>query len=132
MNPVVDTTLRDMLLVASGGAVGAALRYGVGRLMGPLADAAFPWHTFLINVTGSFVIGLLLVAAARLGWPGWWWPLLALGLLGGYTTFSTFALESVELMLRGSYALAAAYPLGSLAVGLAAAAAGIFLGRAVL
>jgi CrcB protein len=128
----VDTTLRDVLFVASGGALGSALRYGIGRLMGPTADAAFPWHTFLINATGSFAIGLLLVAAARLGWPGWWRPLLAVGVLGGYTTFSTFTLETVELMLRGSYALAGVYALGSLGVGLAAAAAGIFLGRAVL
>ncbi len=128
----MDATIRDLALVAAGGATGSALRYGIGRLMGPTADASFPWHTFLINATGSFAIGLLLVAAARLGWPGWWRPLLAVGLLGGYTTFSTFALESVELMLRGSYGMAAAYSLGSLAVGLAAAAAGIFLGRSVL
>lgn len=132
MSETTSSALRDLLLVTAGGAVGSALRYGIGRVMGPTADAAFPWHTFLINVTGSFAIGLLLVAAARLGWPGWWRPLLAVGVLGGYTTFSTFALESVELMLRGSYVTAAAYSLGSLTLGLAAAAAGIFLGRAVL
>jgi CrcB protein len=118
--------------VATGGAAGSALRYGIGRLMGTTADAVFPWHTFLINATGSFAIGLLLVAASRLGWPGWWRPLLAVGLLGGYTTFSTFALETVELMLRGSYGIAGAYAIGSLAVGIGAAAAGILLGRAVL
>jgi CrcB protein len=128
----VDPSLRDVLLVAAGGAVGSALRYGVGKVMGPTVDATFPWHTFLINATGAFVIGLLIVAAARLGWPGWWRPLIAVGLLGGYTTFSTFALETVELALRGSYGTAAVYALGSLALGLAAAAGGIFLGRAVL
>jgi CrcB protein len=132
MSETASSALRDLLLVAAGGAAGSALRYGIGSVMGPTSDAAFPWHTFLINVTGSFAIGLLLVAAARLGWPGWWRPLLALGLLGGYTTFSTFALESVELMLRGSYATAAAYSLGSLTLGLAAAAAGIFVGRSLL
>jgi CrcB protein len=132
MSETTSSALRDLLLVAAGGAIGSALRYSIGSVMGPTADTAFPWHTFLINMTGSFAIGLLLVAAARLGWPGWWRPLLALGVLGGYTTFSTFALESVELMLRGSYATAAAYSIGSLAVGLAAAAAGIFLGRAIL
>jgi len=128
----MSSAMRDVLLVAAGGAVGSALRYGVGRAMGPTADAAFPWHTFLINATGAFLIGLLLVGAARLGWPGWWRPLLAVGLLGGYTTFSTFALETVELMLRGSYLTAGAYALGSLAVGVLAAGSGIFLGRAVL
>lgn len=124
--------VRDVTLVAVGGAVGSSLRYGVGRLMGPTADAAFPWHTFLINATGAFLIGLLLVTASRLGWPGWWRPLLALGLLGGYTTFSTFALETVELALRGSWGTAGIYAIGSVCVGIAAAAAGIFVGRAVL
>lgn len=128
----MSSTMRDVLLVAAGGAVGSSLRYGIGRAMGSTADAAFPWHTFLINATGAFLIGLLLVAAARLGWPGWWRPLLAVGVLGGYTTFSTFALETVELALRGSYATAGVYALGSLAAGLVAAAAGIFLGRALL
>jgi CrcB protein len=128
----MSSTLRDVMLVAGGGAAGSVVRYLAGRLMGPTVDAVFPWHTFLINATGAFVIGLLLVAAARLGWPGWWRPLLAVGFLGGYTTFSTFALETVELMLRGSWSTAALYSLGSLAVGLAAAAGGIFLGRAVL
>jgi len=128
----MSTAMRDVLLVAAGGAAGSALRYGIGRAMGPTADAAFPWHTFLINATGAFLIGLLLVAAARLGWPGWWRPLLAVGVLGGYTTFSTFALETVELLLHGSYVTAGVYSLGSLATGVAAAAAGIFLGRAVL
>jgi CrcB protein len=128
----VDSTLRDVLLVATGGAAGSALRYGIGRLVGTTADAIFPWPTFLINATGSFAIGLLIVAAARLGWPGWWRPLLAVGLLGGYTTFSTFAIETVELMLRGSYGVAGAYALGSLAVGLGAAAGGVLLGRVIL
>jgi len=123
--------VRDLLLVAAGGALGSAARYGVGRLVSPQLTATVPWHTFLVNATGAFLIGLLLVAAARLGWPGWWRPFLAVGILGGYTTFSTFALETVELALRGSYATAAAYSIGSLVVGLAAAAAGILLGRVV-
>ena len=128
----MSTTLRDVLLVAAGGALGSAARYGVGRMMGPQLTGAVPWQTFIVNATGAFLIGLLLVAAARLGWPGWWRPFLAVGILGGYTTFSTFALETVELALRGAYVTAGGYALGSLAVGLLAAAAGIFLGRAVL
>jgi CrcB protein len=128
----MSPTLRDILLVASGGAIGSVARYGVGRVMGPQVTSQVPWQTFFVNATGAFIIGLLLVAAARLGWPGWWRPFLAVGILGGYTTFSTFALETVELALRGSYLTAGGYALGSLAVGLLAAAAGIFLGRAVL
>jgi fluoride exporter len=128
----MDIATRDLLLVAAGGALGSAARYGVGRLVGPQLAGVVPWQTFIVNATGSFLIGLLLVAAARRGWPGWWRPFLAVGILGGYTTFSTFALETVELALRGSYVTASGYALGSLAVGLAAAAAGISLGRAVL
>jgi CrcB protein len=128
----MDIATRDLLLVAAGGALGSAARYGVGRLVGPQLTGVVPWQTFIVNATGSFLIGLALVAAARLGWPGWWRPFLAVGILGGYTTFSTFALETVEFALRGAYVAAGGYALGSLAVGLAAAAAGILLGRAVL
>lgn len=125
-------SVRDILLVAAGGALGSVARYGVGKLLGPQLTATVPWQTFIVNATGAFIIGLLLVAAARLGWPGWWRPLLAVGVLGGYTTFSSFALETVELAMRGSWGIAAAYSLGSLTTGLLAAAAGILLGRAIL
>jgi CrcB protein len=122
---------RDILLVALGGAIGSVARYLVGRLMGPTADSPFPWHTFVVNATGAFVIGLVLVLAARQGWPGWWRPLLAVGILGGYTTFSTLSLEIVELGLRGSSIIAAVYGLGSLLAGVLGALAGIMIGRAV-
>jgi CrcB protein len=124
--------MRDLMLVAAGGAIGSAARYGVGRLMAPQMSGAVPWHTLAINATGAFLIGLLLVAAARLGWPGWWRPFLAVGILGGYTTFSTFSLETVELIMRGSYLTAGSYATGTLVVGLLATTAGIMLGRAVL
>jgi CrcB protein len=128
----MSTGLGDLLLVAAGGALGSAARYGVGRWMGPQMSGAVPWHTLAVNVTGAFAIGLCLVAAARLGWPGWWRPFLAVGILGGYTTFSTFSLETVELALRGSYGTAAGYAVGSLVAALVAAAGGIPLGRSVL
>jgi CrcB protein len=124
--------MRDLLLVAAGGALGSAARYGVGRLMGPQMSGAVPWHTLFVNASGAFLIGLLLVAAARLGWPGWWRPFLAVGILGGYTTFSTFSLETVELILRGSYGTAAGYAAGTLLVGILACGGGILLGRNVL
>lgn len=120
----------DFMLVALGGAIGSMLRYAVGRILGPLADASVPWHTLAVNTTGSFVLGLLIVVAARQGWPGWWRPLIAVGVLGGYTTFSTFSLESVELALKGQWYVAAGYVTGSIAAGLLGAAAGIALGRA--
>ena len=127
----MGTGMRDLLLVAAGGALGSAARYGVGRWIG-LQPGAVPWPTLLVNATGAFAIGILLVAAARLGWPGWWRPFLAVGILGGYTTFSTFSLETVELVLRGSYGTAAGYAVGTLLVGILACGGGILLGRSVL
>lgn len=124
--------LRDVLFVAAGGALGSVLRYGVGKMMGPQADAFIPWHTFAVNATGAFVLGFLIVAAARLGWPGWWRPLVAVGVLGGYTTFSTFSVEVAELGLRGANGAAAGYAAGSLVVGVAGALAGILAARAAL
>lgn len=122
---------RDLAFVAAGGAVGSMMRYGVGKLMGPTADNVIPWHTFLINLTGAFAIGLLIALAARQGWPGWWRPLVAVGVLGGYTTFSTFSLEVVELALHGQPLLAGAYAGGSTVLGVAGCFAGLMLGRAV-
>ena len=122
---------RDLMLVAVGGAIGSVARYFVGQLMGPRADNTIPWHTFVVNATGAFAIGLVLVLAARHGWPGWWRPLIAVGILGGYTTFSTFSLEIVALALHGSQAYTLAYGLGSLAAGVLGAYAGIITGRTV-
>lgn len=97
--------------------------------MGPLADARVPWHTFAVNVSGAFVLGLLVAVAARYGWPAWWRPLLGVGLLGGYTTFSTFALEASELALRGHQLTSLAYAIGSVTVGMLVARLGLLVGR---
>lgn len=120
-----------MALVALGGAVGAVARYLVGKAMGPTADSSVPWHTLFVNITGAFVLGLLIVTAARAGWPSWWRPLIAVGVLGGYTTFSTFSLETVELALTGHAGVAAAYAMGSLAAGLLGAWFGVLFGRSL-
>lgn len=123
---------RDLLLVAVGGGIGSALRYLAGKAMGSQVDVAFPWHTLAVNISGAFLIGLLVVAAARQGWPGWWRPLLAVGILGGYTTFSTFSLECVEMALLGRWLQSAGYVVLSVAGGLAAAAAGVAAGRSFI
>jgi CrcB protein len=125
----VTIQARDLAMVAAGGAIGAVLRYLVGRAMGPQADSAVPWHTLFVNVTGAFVLGLLIAVAARHGWPGWWRPFVAVGILGGYTTFSTFSIESVELILRGHSATGLAYAFGSLGIGMLAAWLGLLTGR---
>lgn len=122
---------RDLLLVMVGGAVGSGGRYLVGKLMGPASDARVPWHTLTVNITGAFLLVLLVAMAARSGWPTWWRPLVAVGVLGGYTTFSTFSLESAELLLTGRPSTAFVYSLGSVAAGVAGVLAGRVVGRLV-
>jgi CrcB protein len=117
-------------LIGVGGAGGALLRHEVSRLVGGSGHGV-PWHTVVVNVTGAFAIGLLIALAARHGWPGWWRPLIGVGLLGGYTTFSAFAIETVDLVLKGSHVLAAGYAAGSLVAGILGAAAGLMLGRSL-
>ncbi|MCL4186398.1 MAG: fluoride efflux transporter CrcB [Rhodobacteraceae bacterium] len=116
--------------VALGGAVGAAARYltqaAALRLFGP----GLPWGTFAANLAGSFLIGFLALWLAgrdltRLS------PFLVAGVLGGYTTFSTFALDSVLLWQRGMQGAAAAYVAGSVILSIAAALAGMALARVV-
>ncbi|WP_420393927.1 fluoride efflux transporter CrcB [Acuticoccus sp.] len=114
------------LLVAVGGAAGALARFWVGALVGAVAGTTLPVATFAINVAGSLAIG---VAAARVPSP----PLAALlvtGGLGGFTTFSTFSLETVRLLEAGRVAAATLYGAGSAITCIAAAAAGLALGRA--
>ncbi len=122
---------RDLMLIAAGGAVGAVTRHTVGRLVGTSAEGGIPWHTFVVNVTGAFALGLLLVVATRQGWAGWWRPLLGVGLLGGYTTFSALSLEAADLVLRGSLATAATYLGLSGVAAIGGALSGILAGRAL-
>ena len=113
----------NLVLVALGGALGASMRYGLGRV---LPAGAWPWGTFAANVIGGFALGLL---AARV--PGGPWRLLlGVGVLGGFTTFSAFSLEMFGMIERGSWALAAAYAAVSVLLALAALAAGMAIGRA--
>lgn len=115
--------------MAAGGAAGSVLRYLAAVRWPADAEAGLiPWATFGVNVVGAFVLGALvgLVPAehpARL--------LVGTGLCGGFTTFSTFALEGVALAEGGALGRGAAYMLGSVALGIAAAAGGVMLGRRV-
>ena len=114
-----------LLLVFAGGGAGATCRYGVGRFVGERYEGVFPLGTFLINVTGCFALGLLASALAMTHRDQTaLTALLATGFLGGYTTFSTYALEGVLLFNDGSRRLAAVNLLGSVLAGLVAAAAG--------
>jgi CrcB protein len=117
------------LLVLAGGAVGSLVRYLAALLVNEHYDGRFPLATFLINVTGSFVIGFLLVLLDRedLLHPNFR-PLLVTGFLGGYTTFSTFEWETFALG-RSAPPLAITYALSSVLLGWLACWAGASIGR---
>ncbi|MCS7058111.1 MAG: fluoride efflux transporter CrcB [Meiothermus sp.] len=106
------------LLVALGGAIGALLRYGLGAWVQALGGPGFPWSTFLINVSGSFLIGIVLRLSLEGALSPEWRLFLAVGVLGGYTTFSTFSWETLTLAQQGEWLKASLYVLGSVVLGL--------------
>jgi fluoride exporter len=118
-----------ILAVAVGvaAAVGAALRYLVDQIVQHQHDQTFPWGTFVINVSGSLLLGLTIGLASHHGLPTIAATVIGVGLLGGYTTWSTYLWESVALAETGAVSQAALNVFGSLAAGFAAAAAGFGL-----
>ena len=120
------------LLVALGGATGSALRYGVGQIAVHYLGPSTVLGTFLVNITGSFFLGLFVtLALQRVAIPVELRGLIAIGFLGGYTTFSTLSFETIGLLESGEALRAGASLMGNLVIGLAAAYLGILLGRAV-
>ncbi|TRB09563.1 fluoride efflux transporter CrcB [Agrobacterium tumefaciens] len=122
----------NIALVAAGGAIGSVFRYLVGVWSVRLAGLNFPWGTLAVNVAGSFLIGLLVeLVARRLNASMEMRLFLVTGVLGGFTTFSSFSLDAVSLFERGALGLSAVYVLASLAVSIAAVFAGLALGRSL-
>lgn len=121
-----DTAAVRMLLVAAAGSIGVALRYALGLAFG---RAGFPWVTLAVNVLGSLLLGVLLgLTVGREPRP----PVVAIlgtGLLGGFTTFSTFSVEAAQLLRDGRAGAALGYVLASVLAGIGAAAAGFVLAR---
>jgi fluoride exporter len=125
--------MMNILLVAVGGAVGSVCRYLTGIGMTRLFGTAFPWGTLTVNVAGSFAIGFLTELVARKFNASMEMRLLiVVGFLGGFTTFSSFSLDTMALMERGATVAAFSYVLVSVVVSLLAAFGGLALGRAVL
>ena len=109
-----------LAVIAVGGAFGSLARYGVGELL-PWRGDGFPWATFIENVSGGFALGFLMVLLLDVWAPHRYArPFLGVGVLGGYTTFSTYLLETRDLVAGDQAATAMAYLFGSLLVGLAA------------
>jgi fluoride exporter len=115
--------------IAFGGGLGSVARYLVSMAV-PVRPGHFPWATFLINLSGCFALGLLMVFVVEI-WPPRRYvrPFVGIGVLGGFTTFSTFAVETRGLAAHGAWALADAYALNILVGGVAAVWCGIALAR---
>lgn len=126
MSPLVNA-----LLVAAGGAAGALLRSAVDALTERIG-LAVPFGTLAVNVCGSFAAGLVAtLIAERIALPEAARPLLLVGLLGGFTTFSAFALQLSRMGEGGEFMQLAAYATGSVLLGVAAATAGVAIARAL-
>jgi CrcB protein len=119
-----------VLMVLLGGALGAPLRFLVDRTVADRVEADFPAGTFVINVSGSLVFGILAGIGIRHQLPSAVLALVGTGLCGAYTTFSTWSFETVELIEHGEYLEAAINAGASLLAGLMAAAAGLAIGWA--
>jgi fluoride exporter len=118
------------LVVFLGGGIGAALRHGVNLAVARMLGTAFPYGTLLINISGSFIMGLVAAYFAFKGDATQHWRLfLTTGILGGYTTFSAFSLDAALLYERGEVGLAALYVIASVALSIAGLFAGLALVR---
>lgn len=120
--------MKPILLVMAGGAIGAAVRFGVGRAV-PAVPGGWPWATFAVNILGGFAMGML--AAWVLRGDASAEPLrlfVGVGVLGGFTTFSAFSFEMAQMIQRGQAAMALLYALVSVVLALAA----LFGGMAIM
>jgi fluoride exporter len=124
-------SLKILLLVGTGSFIGGILRYLISTPLLHRHPHGFPWGTLLVNVAGCFCIGLLYGYAERWPFPKEWRMFLATGILGGFTTFSTFSNETVTLINNGNYASASVYVIMSVIIGIAATFLGIFISRMI-
>ena len=120
-----------LLAIAIGGAVGSLARYFVASTVQSAAWPGFPWGIFVVNVTGGLIMGIVTaLGALKLSYTPEIRAFLTVGILGGYTTFSTFSLDSALLIERGAFTAAAAYVVGSAVLSILALFAGMWLVRA--
>ena len=119
--------------IAAGGAIGASGRHLMNVYAGRFLGTDFPWGTFIVNVAGSFLMGVFITSMAlKFSTSLEWRAFLTTGLLGGFTTFSAFSLDFLTLYERKEIGLAFAYAAGSVGLAIIAIFAGMALTRAVL
>ena len=124
--------MNALLPVMAGGALGSAGRYLTGRFTLSLLGPDWPWGTMMVNLLGGLLMGLLTGMLSRVSAPEGWRLFLAIGVLGGFTTFSSFSLETVLMLERRAYVLAGLYVSLSVILSIAAVALGLFVTRRIV
>lgn len=123
----------EIIAVLIGGALGSLLRFLLSTGVNQVLPKSFPWGVLFVNVLGSFAIGLLVgILTGRFELTPFWRAGIFIGLLGGFTTFSSFSLDTVSLLQTGSYIIAATNIVASLLFCLLATAFGLLLARAIM
>jgi fluoride exporter len=120
------------LMVAFGGAVGSMLRFWAGGYVSTRLGTRFPYGTFIVNITASFLIGFIMtLLAERAHWSPNWRYLAIIGFLGGYSTFSSFEYETFQVFQDGEFLIAGVNVVLSVAVGFLSVWAGVIAGRII-
>ncbi|HTT23330.1 MAG TPA: fluoride efflux transporter CrcB [Candidatus Sulfotelmatobacter sp.] len=121
------------LLVAFGGALGSMLRFWAGGYVSSRLGTRFPYGTFVINITASFLIGFIMtILAERAHWSPNWRYLIPIGFLGGYSTFSSFEYETFRVFQDGEFLIAGMNIVFSVAVGFVSVWLGVITGRTIV
>jgi fluoride exporter len=124
--------LLKYVMVGAGGCLGSILRFWLGTYVGGRMGTRFPYGTLVINVTGSFLIGLIFaVLTAKTSWSPNWSYLILIGFIGGYTTFSSFEFETLRTIQGGQIGLGLLYVAVSVIIGFIAVWGGMLAGRAI-
>ncbi len=124
--------MQTLFAIAAGGAIGAVLRHFTNNAVLHMLGHGFPWGIFAANILGSFLMGVMISGFAHVYEPSQTMrAFLTVGMLGAFTTFSTFSMDSVLMLERGQYVLAAAYIIGSVTLAIGALFTGIILVRMV-
>jgi fluoride exporter len=124
--------LLKYVLVGMGGCLGSILRFWVSTYIGSRIGTRFPYGTLVVNITGSFLVGLVLAfLTARTEWGSNWRYLIPIGFIGGYTTFSAFEYETLRTIQDGQMGLGLLYMATSVIIGFVAVWGGMVAGRAI-